>query len=568
MSRPKGSEHILAAAESWKTDCLLKEGSLFSSQNLWRIQNFEQLRTLFNEKPDDRPNVPYISKLEMQLKPGPSDVKCLWAEMMFIYNLLIYPGAMASATKLKRIRDIWSWSGLNLPEEHDLLTEEVLGGGIINPGAHYKAGWKEQQFFVSVMCGWFGLNRVEREPLLLNPWEFASWLDAIEPERTPAFRHAMLYLLFPDEFEPIVSKPDKHKIVKALSAGVSVQLENRVAVDQALLTIRERLEGEYPGFSFYDAPIKRMWRNPQAPVIVDPPEIVEYTSDTAHESLFMPRSDFDRILRSIKTQKNLILQGPPGTGKTFVARRIAWCLIGREDNDPIEFVQFHQSFAYEDFVQGYRPTVEGGFERKNGVFYRFCERARQNSDIPHVLIIDEINRGNVSRIFGELLMLIESDKRTSEYAVALTYSRAEDDRFHIPENLYILGTMNTADRSLAVVDYALRRRFAFESLSPAFESEYGRSEFSKTLASENGDLEFVESIANRVDVLNKVIASDKELGQGFQIGHSYFMPHENEEANRHWYLDVVNTQIAPLLREYWFDSPINVEEQIEQLKNV
>ena len=284
--------------------------------------------------------------------------------------------------------------------------------------------------------------------------------------------------------------------------------------------------------------------------------------DDAHKDLFIPRSDFDRLLISIKSRKNLILQGPPGTGKTFIARRIAWCLIGRKDNVPIEMVQFHQSYAYEDFVQGYRPTDNGGFELKDGVFHRFCERARANPDTRHVFIIDEINRGNLSRIFGELLMLIEADKRSEDYAVALTYS---DRRFHVPENVFILGMMNTADRSLALVDYALRRRFAFETLEPAYGTNNGRAAFEKYLMDKRTDQDLVRRISDRMDKLNETIRNDEELGPGFQIGHSYFVPGDSDTPSEDWYKNIVDTQIAPLLREYWFDSPKDVQKQVDRL---
>ena len=198
--------------------------------------------------------------------------------------------------------------------------------------------------------------------------------------------------------------------------------------------------------------------------------------------------------------------GPEGEEPGGRARRIAWCLIGRKDNGPIEMVQFHQSYAYEDFVQGYRPTDEGGFSLKDGVFHRFCERARANPDSPHVFIIDEINRGNLSRIFGELLMLIEADKRSEDYAVALIYS---DKRFHVPENVYILGMMNTADRSLALVDYALRRRFAFETLEPAYGTEYGRTAFEKHLTDKGIDQDLARRITDRMDKLNETIRTTR-----------------------------------------------------------
>ena len=305
-------------------------------------------------------------------------------------------------------------------------------------------------------------------------------------------------------------------------------------------------------------PVEVLWSfddstSPEAP----------YLPTHAHQDLFIPPTHFTRLLTSLQTRKNLILQGPPGTGKTFIARRIAWCLIGHKDDDPIEMVQFHQSYAYEDFVQGYRPTDDGGFTLKDGVFHRFCERARANPDTPHVFIIDEINRGNLSRIFGELLMLIEHDKRSEDYAVALTYS---EERFHVPENVHILGMMNTADRSLALVDYALRRRFAFETLEPAYGTDHGRKAFTDYLRSKGADPALPRRICDRMGMLNKIIRDDRELGRGFEVGHSYFVPDKGDEPTEDWYRHIVDTQIAPLLREYWFDSPEIVQEAISVLK--
>ena len=284
-----------------------------------------------------------------------------------------------------------------------------------------------------------------------------------------------------------------------------------------------------------------------------------YTVESAHEDLFISRPRLERLVTSLRAGKNLILQGPPGTGKTFVARRIAWCVIGYEDDDPIEMVQFHQSYAYEDFVQGYRPTEKGGFRLRDGVFHRFCERARKKPGTPHVFIIDEINRGNLSRIFGELLMLIEADKRSEKYGLALTYS---DDRFHVPENVHILGMMNTADRSLALVDYALRRRFAFETLEPA----YRTTEFERYLEKRGANPDLVRRIFERMGELNEKIRNDNELGRGFEIGHSYFVPRGDDETSDAWYEHIVDTHIEPLLREYWFDSPTDVSATVARLK--
>jgi len=287
-----------------------------------------------------------------------------------------------------------------------------------------------------------------------------------------------------------------------------------------------------------------------------------YSRKDAFEDLFLDSGLFDDILEVLSTKKNIILQGPPGVGKTYISQRIAYALIGEKDHTKVNLIQFHQSFSYEDFIQGWRPSGEG-FARRDGVFYTFCRKAVENPDKAFVFIIDEINRGNLSRIFGEVMMLIESDKRSEEYAVQLTYADPNDTPFYIPPNVHVIGMMNTADRSLALVDYALRRRFAFFDLQPAFDSERFLDFLSSAQVPEN----LVSIITERLGDLNKEIREDSALlGPGFEIGHSYFCPGEDDDPDRSWYLKIIRTEIIPLLREYWFDRPEQVEAWEKRLK--
>ncbi len=297
--------------------------------------------------------------------------------------------------------------------------------------------------------------------------------------------------------------------------------------------------------------------------VVEKMPLKPYGIESALDDLLVSKEDFEEMLDSIKSKKNLILQGPPGTGKSFVAKRIAYSLLGYKDDSRIESVQFHQSFSYEDFIQGFRPKKDGsGFTLKDGVFYRFCNRALHDPDRPYVFIIDEINRGNLSKIFGEVMLLIETDKRGPEWAVSLTYSDESASKFHIPANVHILGMMNTADRSLAIVDYALRRRFVFKDVLPGFDSD----KFGPLLESKGVESQVIAAIQTKMAALNKEIESSVDLGRGFTIGHSFFVPFENVADSKLWYERVIKNEIVPLLREYWFDKKQSeVDQHVQSL---
>jgi 5-methylcytosine-specific restriction protein B len=294
----------------------------------------------------------------------------------------------------------------------------------------------------------------------------------------------------------------------------------------------------------------------------DETEPIKYEVEDALEELFLLREHFESMIRLLRSKKNVILQGPPGVGKTFVCKRLAYAAIGAKDDDRVVTVQFHQTYSYEDFVQGYRPS-DDGFSLRDGVFHQFCTKASEDPSRDYVFIIDEINRGNLSKIFGELLMLMEGDKRGPEWAVPLTYGEGPDDRFFVPENLFIIGLMNTADRSLAMVDYALRRRFGFIDVLPGFETE----QFRTFLLERGGQESFVDQIIDRLASLNVKIASDTaNLGPGYRIGHSFFSVFQDgEKPDVNWYERVVRSEIGPLLREYWFDDSARAAGLVEEL---
>lgn len=271
-----------------------------------------------------------------------------------------------------------------------------------------------------------------------------------------------------------------------------------------------------------------------------------YTEEDFLDEVYMNKSDYQILVNLLKNKKNIILQGAPGVGKTFAAKRLAYSMMGVKDSSRVMMVQFHQSYSYEDFIMGFRPA-SSGFELKKGPFYNFCKKAETDIENDYFFIIDEINRGNLSKIFGELFMLIENDKRG--VPLQLLYS---DEKFSVPANVYIIGMMNTADRSLALLDYALRRRFAFFEFSPAFQTEGFRA-----YREAKSNKKFNKLIA-AIEKLNVAIENDDTLGKGFRIGHSYF--YTERKIDDMWLNAVITYEIIPLLNEYWFDEPSKVRD--------
>ena len=322
------------------------------------------------------------------------------------------------------------------------------------------------------------------------------------------------------------------------------------------------------GFGPVMIPNKVLNKGPR-PVITPTPQVrqpAKYTiEDIIKEGCFLGSSELEKALKGLMYKKNLILQGPPGTGKTWLAKKLAFALIGHKDVNKIKSFQFHPNLSYEDFVRGYRPGKDGRLELVDGPFIRVIDEAKKKDDPDnkYVILIEEINRAKPSQIFGEMLTLLESDKRKPEEAVALGYSKYPGEKVHIPHNVYLIGTMNVADRSIALVDFAMRRRFAFMYLKPEFGTQW------RNWVHEHYKIgtAFLDEVANRMNVLNKEIENDRSLGLQFKVGHSYVTPSSDKKIDeaKGWFKHVVETEIGPLLDEYWFDNPDQAKKQKEKL---
>lgn len=814
-------DRILVAAQEWKERALVGGGSAFSGEAIWSSENIGALKRYFVDNPDDGEGT-FMDKLKRQLERAGRGAQQLAAEMTWL--MLLCPSSIRAAHKRDSVRQIWSWTGEGLSPSHPLLQDDVLDGIGSAGTAFNTARWRELRYLVLVAEAFRASSPERQTQLLGDGWEMAAWLEALPEGESRQFRHMILYLLFPDQFERIFGGRDRRLILRAIRGYPRARVIRLrpIDIDKELLAIRREAERATPGqgVDFYLSPLKERWKEDaddetdnetvsveeraspldaisregvlealarlSSPLMVQeesarqydlvhgerrfPPQLVlheagalvglelpraeslaaesspgykrlrelgfhlesqtflidliskfldqaaaedslavseypkiyrglkvqvsfgkgnfaripwisftgfnqttangiypvllyyrstgmlvlaygisettppkerweysstpetiaqafegrglpkperygdslvadiyplagetdlrivqkavdrligeyierfesiggekspalppavvsrrPYTLTEASEGLFVEEGKLKNYLALLRRKKNLILQGPPGVGKTFVVRRLAYALMGEEAPDRVQMVQFHQAYSYEDFIQGFRPSG-AGFRLKNGVFHEFCDRARNDPGASHVFIIDEINRGNLSKVLGEVMMLIETDKRSSQWAMPLTYAESGDVKFFVPDNLYLIGMMNTADRSLALVDYALRRRFAFADVEPAFESDA----FSDHLASRGVEMSLIEVIVERMTNLNAAVAGDTvNLGPGFRLGHSYFteIPKDGK-PDWQWYVQIIRSEIEPLLREYYFDNAGEREKQLEEL---
>ena len=548
-------EPMLDAAQRWKEVALLSDGAVFAQEPVWTLPYLQELKKYIIDNPFEGEGG-FITKMEKQLVPSKPEVKQLAAEMLWVCYL--GPDDIYNTTKSTqpRIGQVWELSEVPFPEDSILMEDDVLAGaGSIGQGI--STIWDDLGFFIHMMIAFKNLDETQRDALLDDGWKFGEWLEDIEGCNQRILRTMIMFLLFPDDFEHIWARTHRTQIVQKFTERPWAEINKMSAleIDRALLDIRQEKEKEYgtKDLDFYESPLKELWQD----------------SDPKNDSELDPDDQPPAILYPL----NQILYGPPGTGKTWNTVNHALAIIegkpvgalesedrkevkGRFDelkeSGQIAMVTFHQNFAYEDFIEGIRPVLddEGGsveveYKLSKGVFKQMADRAKENADQKYVLIIDEINRGNIAKIFGELITLIEDTKRIGEddaMTVALPYSKKP---FGIPRNLYLIGTMNTADRSIALLDTALRRRFEFVEMMP------------------NPSHELIGTNIDGVNCQTLLKAMNERIRFLFdrehQIGHTYFIGVESVDALE----KAFKTKIIPLLQEYFYDN----WEKIDQVLN-
>ena len=548
-----GDEKVYAAAEKWVNCALKADDSLFTpGEAIWSDQCIAQLRERFLNHPDETAGANFFGKLHSLLSGCAPQVYQLMGEVLYVTYLIVYRETMHGETKAKRINEVLGWSPRPTQIPDNLIPP--LDRGLANPGQHFiGSALRFQLGFIIQFAGWWKqltVHQIAFDNTDSNaPWEFKNFLANLElgsplmkasGNWPRSQREALLHLVFPDTFECIVSMDHKESMAQAFTEKYGIASTGDV--DRDLYRIRPLVETEFQhlqshALSFYEDPIKDVWQNgtpsSRGPVPDEHPEGAEASESLealAHR-LFLPVDFVQRVQSLLEDKKQVIFQGPPGTGKTYVAQKLADHWAGK-DKERVTLVQFHPSYSYEDFVQGFRPTLsqggQAGFELRNGPLMRAAENARKDAEEAkrqgvhaprHYLIIDEINRGNLAKVFGELYFLLEY--RDEE--LSLQYSN-EGNRFSLPENLHIIGTMNTADRSIALVDLALRRRFYFVEFHP------GKPPVNEVLQ------RYLQAHPPEVDydLVGIIDQANTELGdQHAAIGPSYFMKENLDESAVH-----------------------------------
>ncbi|MGP9708237.1 McrB family protein [Brachybacterium sp. AOP24-D1-21] len=541
-------------------------GSVLTDHDVWTNENIETLVERFVKQPDVS-GASFFPKLDKQLAGVDDDVRVLFAEIFLLQMLPLVQ--FRKAKKIANLERVLSEAEVEyqIPAEVlDAFDSPIFHGGTASGTRRYY----QLVVVIEVVRYLRTLSQEELDAAFEDPLAWRDVVLSAPGTAEPSLRASLIYLGHPQYFFPIVSERHKKDIVNAFFPA-ETQRPASGDLDADLAALREWM-GTEPGTTpdFYNGPLTSYWLD-DGDVVEEPEEFhpgeafdVEYSVESIIEDgAFHSVAELRAIIERWKATRNVVLQGPPGTGKTWLARRLAYALIGGKLDAAVRSVQFHPGTSYEDFVRGWRPGGDGLLTLVDGPLLQHAQRAREYPDIPHVMIIEEFNRGNPAQALGEMLTLLEATKRNDDDALELTYMRAGEARFSLPPNLHVIGTMNTADRSLALVDFALRRRFAFFELEPQLNEAWKKHLTSRFRTASSAH---IEEAARRVNAMNDAIAEDPGLGPSFRIGHSYFTAEPEASEFESWFSAVVESSVGPQLAEYWHDDPETVNEIVGQLR--